>query len=483
MALTGYLGEYLWAGYETVTTQISSDRNNLYSQRNSTAPIDINKVIKLEHDVYPTGITFGGLVSNTSHNNRESLTLSICDKDGKHEHVLNRIEIGPATYHENQSSDVNGKPIWVGNWFEAYQQASNFDSTGHSDWTDLAGAALAIKKTGGVDTYIGHVYAPITTIIIYTNYTTHRATVQTNGGGTITINNSSYADLGRNITANVVVTPNKGYRLVGNPTITIGQGISVSTAATLTKTGNGTYTFKMSSPAVPTTITATFEKSEFKITKSINIKDAGTITVTGTPEYGNVITVTQQPSNVNEFKLVSWNIQAGGQNITLDENGQFTMPASDVSIVANYLQHAITWKNAKLEAFQAPGNEQIQLTYSGIATDNFDTPLEYWVYREDKQLEQLTGDKIPSAEEKIYNAKVTEADVNKELHYSIVAKNTIVAIAKTVGLNIKDLHKTVGYFHDGEWKQCIPYYYHDGAWHEVEPYYFHDGEWQLCSVV
>lgn len=495
MALTGYLGENLWNGYTNIVTQISSDRNNMYSQRYSTAPADINKVIKLEHDVYPTGITFDGYVSNYSRNIGESMTLSLCDKDGNNVHDLGRVEMGAAVYHENQSSDKDGNPVWVGSWFEDYKPASKFNSTGHSDWTDLAGATLAIKKTGGNDTYIGHVYKPITTVIIYTNYTTHRATVQCNEGGTITINNKSYADLGRNITANVVVTPNKGYKLVGTPVISVGDGVTVNTSATISKAGDNTFTFKMSSPAVPTTITATFEKSEFKITKSVNIKDAGTITVEGTTEYGQIIKIKQESSNINEYRFASWNIQANDQLVTLNESeegwdGQFVMPAADVTVVANYLQHEITWKNASLKAFQEPGSEYIQLTYSGIATDNFDTPMEYWVYREDTPIRQLRPigdgnetDEIPSATEKTVIVIVNEEDVNKELHYSIVAKNTIISVAKTVGLNIKDLHKTIGYFHDGEWKQCIPYYFHDGEWHEVEPYYFHDGEWTLCSVV
>ena len=42
-------------------------------------------------------------------------------------------------------------------------------------------------------------------------------------------------------------------------------------------------------------------------------------------------------------------------------------------------------------------------------------------------------------------------------------------------------HRTVKYYNDGSWVECIPYYYTESGWVECIPYYYTESRWVECS--
>lgn len=140
--------------------------------------------------------------------------------------------------------------------------------------------------------------------------------------GTVTTNPSGTAQYTKTVTVNV--TPDAGYEIVS---------VSTSPAITLTDNGNGTYTFTM--PASDVTVTATFNPINYSIT-TVSVPTAGgSALAPSTATIGENITFSVSP--YLNYELASVTISP---ETMLTDNGDgtysFTMPASDVTITANF---------------------------------------------------------------------------------------------------------------------------------------------------
>ena len=162
-------------------------------------------------------------------------------------------------------------------------------------------------------------------------------------GGTVTCSDGS-AIAGEEIT--VTAVPNAGYQFSSwssSPSVTITNGV-----------------FDM--PASDITVTANFTKITYAISKAVNPTNAGTIsTSSDTGQVGDTITLTQATNDGFAF-----------DNYTTDpsvtvSNDQFTMPASDITITANF--HGVP-TTASLNKTSYSGGETAAVILTG-ATDAF----------------------------------------------------------------------------------------------------------------
>ena len=149
-------------------------------------------------------------------------------------------------------------------------------------------------------------------------------TVTPAAGGTATLSKTS-ASKDDEIT--VTATPATGYKL---------KSITTSPARTVTNN-------KFTMPASAVAVTVTFEKIEYTITKSTNPSGAGTVTTHKSKAYyGDAVTVSQTPAAGYYFN--GWTKTPS--NLAIN-NGAFTMPAQNVTLIANYLKRSTASVNTK----------------------------------------------------------------------------------------------------------------------------------------
>ena len=163
----------------------------------------------------------------------------------------------------------------------------------------------------------------VTVVFEKISYTVSK-TVTPAAGGTASINKTS-ATMGEEIT--VTATPATGYRL---------KSITTSPAQTVTNN-------KFTMPASAVTVTVTFEKINYTITKNSNPAAGGTVTTNKTTaNYGDTVTVSQTPATGYYFD--GWTKTPNDLAIN---NGAFTMPAQNVTLIANYLKRSTASVNTK----------------------------------------------------------------------------------------------------------------------------------------
>ena len=149
-------------------------------------------------------------------------------------------------------------------------------------------------------------------------------TASPGAGGTVTLNKTS-AYYGDEIT--ITATPATGYKVK-----------SISTSPSVTINNN-----KFSMPASNVAVTVTFEKINYSITKSSNPAAGGTVTTNkNTANYGDTVTVSQTPAAGYYFD--GWTKTPNDLAIN---NGAFTMPAQNVTLVAKYLKRSTASVNTK----------------------------------------------------------------------------------------------------------------------------------------
>lgn len=158
--------------------------------------------------------------------------------------------------------------------------------------------------------------------------------ISPSGGGTLTLNKST-ATVGDEVT--ITATPAVGYYL---------KSLSTSPARTISNN-------KFTMPASNVTVTAVFEKIDYTITKAANPSGAGTVTTSkDTANYGDTVTVSQTPASGYYFN--GWETTPAN----LISNGQFTMPAQNVSITARYLK----WSTANVDKKSVTDGDTVKLT-------------------------------------------------------------------------------------------------------------------------
>ena len=167
------------------------------------------------------------------------------------------------------------------------------------------------------------------------NYTVS-GSVSPSGSGTISLSKTT-ANIGDTIT--ITATPGTGWRLK-----------TLATNPSRTITNN-----KFTMPASNVTVTATFEKISYSITKSASPSAGGTVTTTkSSANYGDSVTVSQTPNTGYYFN--GWTKTPS--NLSINGSGQFTMPAQNVTLVANYLLRS----TASLSSQSMTGNSSVTLT-------------------------------------------------------------------------------------------------------------------------
>ncbi len=146
------------------------------------------------------------------------------------------------------------------------------------------------------------------------NYTV-TATASPAAGGTVTLSKTT-ANIGDEIT--VTASPATGYSVTG-----------ISTSPSRTVTNN-----KFTMPAGNVAVTVTFAKINYNISGSASPAAGGTVTLSrSTATYGDSVTVSQTPATGYYFN--GWTKTPS--NLSINGSGQFSMPAQNVSLVANYL--------------------------------------------------------------------------------------------------------------------------------------------------
>lgn len=162
----------------------------------------------------------------------------------------------------------------------------------------------------------------------------YTVTVNTPENGTATINDAkdSYTE-GETVT--LTVTPADGYKL-GSLTISDGTDTLDYTAGE-----NNTYTFAM--PAANVTVTATFEQIKYAVNINTTITNGTVSTDKTTAAEGETVKLTVTPADKYEYVVGSLKVtDAEGNEVTVNDDNTFTMPASDVTVTAQFKALPIT---------------------------------------------------------------------------------------------------------------------------------------------
>ena len=169
----------------------------------------------------------------------------------------------------------------------------------------------------------------------------YNVTVSAGTGGTASSNKTT-AQIGDTVT--ITCSPSTGYS-ANTPTA---SGISFTSA------GTNKWSFTM--PAAAVTISCTFSKISYSISKAASPAAGGTVTVGATSAtMGTEVTVSQTPADGYYFN--GWTISPSSVTIS---GGKFTMPAGNVSITANYLKRS----TATLSSASMTGGGTVTLTIS-----------------------------------------------------------------------------------------------------------------------
>ncbi|HMM11559.1 MAG TPA: InlB B-repeat-containing protein [Bacteroidales bacterium] len=139
-------------------------------------------------------------------------------------------------------------------------------------------------------------------------------TVNPGGAGSV----SGSGNYAYNSQVTVQATPNTGWQFTG--WTMNGQLVS----------GNATYTFSM--PASGVQLQANFEQILYPVQLTVNPEQAGSVVGSGNYAYNTQVTVQATPNTGWQF--VGWTID--GQLVSGNANYTFTMPATGLSIQANF---------------------------------------------------------------------------------------------------------------------------------------------------
>ncbi|MDY0279098.1 MAG: M6 family metalloprotease domain-containing protein [Salinivirgaceae bacterium] len=145
-------------------------------------------------------------------------------------------------------------------------------------------------------------------------------------------------------TISVVSAPLAGGNSTGNGTFNEGEMVAVSatvnqgyafvnwTNAT-NEVVSSTPNYEFTMPANDVALTANFELVDFNVTATVNPENSGVITGNGIYNMGNPVSMT---ATANEgYAFVNWT-NATNEVVSSTPNYEFTMPANDVALTANF---------------------------------------------------------------------------------------------------------------------------------------------------
>ena len=161
-----------------------------------------------------------------------------------------------------------------------------------------------------------HIYAYIDIDITYTENQDFSVSCSSSAGGSLS---ASATTARQGTTVTLYPSANTGY-----------QFSSYTTSPAVTISNN-----KFTMPASNVSITANYTKINYSITKGASPSGGGTVTTSkSTANYGDSVTVSQTPASGYYFS--GWTTSPSG----LISGNAFTMPASNVTITANYLKRS-----------------------------------------------------------------------------------------------------------------------------------------------
>lgn len=266
----------------------------------NTTPAPIALGITMAAQEYPTQIKFSGLnlylTWRNAYSRSDSASIYLCDTSGN-----NRIKI----YETSVQAEAEDVSFQSG--------GSRTFNISETDAKKLKGKSLAIVKNANNGIYFGVISGTHANITITTKSDAYDVTVNQATGGTVTADKAS-ALVGSTVT--LTVTPTEGYRLTGWTTVPANLEIENNQ-------------FVMPEQAV--TITPSWEKIDYIISTQTNPAGAGTVTAPETGQAGDTISISQTPAEGYSFSN-RWTLSNGGTV----EDGSFIMPASNITVTANY---------------------------------------------------------------------------------------------------------------------------------------------------
>lgn len=294
--------------------------------------------IQLGQNEYPVSIKFsGGYIWNEDHSNyyvngemystarNHDFQAAICNTEGKLAHNLNLVQDVP----HGGAAGSNGHWSHTSGWIAISK--SNTTANPETAWSNLKGAKLALKKIVDSNTCLGSWGSDPYKITVKTSLMPVTITLQADGQGSLSFSNNGMAgttgQMVDGASAEITIIPVKGYK-IKSVTTTSGTVALKSEQATYS-----VYTFTAATPAVDTTVTATFEPIEYTLTLKSSPEGCGTITVSpvkATYHVGDLITLSQVATEGHEFK--GFTINPGTQF----SNNVMTMPPSNATVTAYY---------------------------------------------------------------------------------------------------------------------------------------------------
>lgn len=244
-------------------------------------------------------------------------------------------------------------------------------------------------------------------------------------------------------------------------TTTVTHGGTPSYGGTPSKSADAYYTYSFSrwnpTPSAASsnaTYTAVFSstKRSYAVTTAVSPSGAGTVTAPASGSsytWGTTVSLSQTPAA--NYTFSGWTVTAGSV-----ANNQLTMPASAVTVTANYVKTQYTITTA------------VSPSSGGTITAPTNNTSVAWGT-------EVSVDQTPAdSDTDFLGWTLSNGDIVTNNKFTMPTQNvTLTALYR--------LPRTVAYHNGTEYKQCIPYYYDGTDWVKTEPYYYDGTDWIECS--
>lgn len=379
--------------------------------------------------------------------------------------IINRMQADNGYICYVYISDTSGNNVRDICSHTFYDNGSTWGPSGtvNANLTNLTGKSLAVgyRAPGGIcDMWNA------CTLTIYTTYNTYTITITNHTGGTVTASATSGIRKGATIT--LYRTASTGYQFSS-------WGASV--------TVNSSNQFSM--PAANVTVSPTWTKINYTITKAVNPSGAGTLTAPATATYGATVTLSQTPS-AQTWQFSNYTVSSIG---TISGN-TFTMPAQNVTVTANYVNvaHTLTWTTtSSLSVIQS--GRWLTFRMTGTATENYGAAVTYYLMKGEDTSSMAQAATFVN---NVAVLRLEDSDNGQERAYRIMAYSTsnlsIDGASLTYTASFVVPVYEGGYYNNDneqqefEFTRCIPYYYDGTNWREcVVSYRIATNEWQRVT--
>ena len=120
---------YVWDGVDPFTTVISTDASNGYASKTSSWPKDTSKVLTMDYDEYPTGVSFssgqfGGPINNGQ------IEVVLCDANDDNVYYSLGTRNASGRTQSTTIPTAGGQPNYDYHW----DNFSTFSTSGVQNW-------------------------------------------------------------------------------------------------------------------------------------------------------------------------------------------------------------------------------------------------------------------------------------------------------------------------------------------------------------